>query len=80
MDPQETMCCSKPSIQSMDYTMYRDEGGGLTLWNETGDYPLVKMVNKVCLNCFEHWAGPEDAVVRYSKKSWGKQVEEVFAR
>lgn len=30
----------------------------------------VPMVNRICTKCYQHWAGPEGAVIEYTRSEW----------
>lgn len=62
-----TPCCAKPSIAVMDHK-----------WPVFGD-ALEMKVNRVCLNCFAHWAGSIGSVVQYTRKEWDALMEQTFS-
>ena len=60
------MCCNRPSIQTMDY-----------LWPIFGD-EQENRINRVCMNCFAHWAGAEDDITQYTKNEWDALISTAF--
>ena len=62
-------CCARPAIATMDWTLHPLDDFATAL----------PQVNRLCLRCFQHWAGPEDAVVEYTRKEWDEHVSQAFA-
>lgn len=69
-------CCDKQSIATMDYQ-----------WPIFGE-PKETKVNRVCLNCYTHWAGSVGythwagsvgSVVQYTRKEWDALVSDTFS-
>ena len=58
-------CCNRPSIANFDHTK-----------NYFGEYPDVKIVNRVCVRCYRHWYGPEGEVKEFSRAEWDKLINE----
>ena len=61
-DPQ---CCKRPDIKVMD------------TWTGTKPGQGDRLVNRICLNCKEHWHGSNDDVTRYTRREWDAWLEEV---
>jgi len=59
-------CCDRASIAVMDY-----------LWPVfTKDEEIPNPhVNRMCMKCNTHWAGPVDNVKQYTGKEWDRYVE-----
>lgn len=55
-------CCSKPSIQTMDYK-----------WPCFEEVQVTK-VNRVCLHCWTHWFGVDGDVKQYTAKEWESYI------
>jgi hypothetical protein len=68
-DVQLNPCkCSRPAIAIMDYV--RD-----TPDKRRNGQP---MVNRCCVNCYEHWFGPVGKVKQHTRKEWEKRMEITF--
>ena len=60
-------CCDRSSIAVMDY-----------LWPIfTRDEEIQSQhVNRMCMKCHMHWAGPVDSVRQFTGKEWDRHVEQ----
>lgn len=60
------MKCAHPDIANMDHVR---------------GYPpdQEQMVNRCCRKCWAHWAGPEGAVVEYTKAEWYADLAEAWS-
>lgn len=55
--------CRKPNICNMDFTRGYDP--------DTAE----RHVNRLCVTCYRHWAGPVGAVKEYSQAEWDACVD-----
>lgn len=63
-------CCKRPDIANMDHKKY--------VPSSRGGYSAFPRVNRCCLNCWEHWYGPPNAVKRYSRGEWDDVMQAAF--
>jgi hypothetical protein len=56
-------CCNKVSIANLDYKTFNMENG-----------TAVEKVNRLCMNCYQHWATIDDEVKEFNRKEWDNYV------
>lgn len=61
-------CCAKPKLHTEYYKWPLFHGE---------DTPVQKM-NRVCLNCYTHWAGTVGEEQQYSRKEWDAMMMETM--
>lgn len=69
------MSCAHDNIFVMDYIKYRDKDGMLTIFRD-GSMPEVKITNRVCSKCSQHWFGHDDRVAEYTAREWDKYLND----
>jgi hypothetical protein len=40
--------------------------------------PQVEKINRICLNCYTHWAGTAGEEIQYTRKEWDALLEETM--
>lgn len=38
----------------------------------------IRITNRLCLKCYQHWYGPEGAVNEYTRAEWDAWINSVF--
>jgi hypothetical protein len=63
-------CCKRQQIAVMDHYRYEGER-----WESKTAH-----VNRCCLTCFAHWAGPVGEVQAFTSKEWDAYLEAAYQR
>lgn len=63
-------CCAKQSIANMDHVSFN------SMFNSK---EKEMMVNRMCMNCYTHWAGLVDSVKQYTRKEWDALMNDTYS-
>ena len=62
-------CCARPSFHTARYKW--------PMFVRDGE-PQVEKINRICLNCYTHWAGTAGEEIQYTRKEWDALLEETM--
>jgi hypothetical protein len=63
-------CCKNPAQYNMQEYKY-------TIGND-GTFYKVPCLNRICTNCYTHWYGPPENLIKYSRNEWDKMINKAF--